>query len=241
MSVPYGFDKKMALFLAECCIQAYNQFRYRGDFDIPEGYKLVSVIKAAPARTYDFFGFIIESEDSIVIAFRGSQSNPDWVADAAILQTYFPYTRIKIKTHAGFTSIYNTCRDSIINTLNTLDPSKKLFITGHSLGGALAILNALDAAANTSFKNPAMYNFGSPRVGNPKFVYTYNEIIQSSFRIVNVNDIVPLLPPVAVRPPLSNELWYYRHVKEVVAISVQTGNIQGNHLVENYAEGLKWS
>lgn len=239
MSVSNGFDRNLALFLADCCIEAYNQFRYKGNFNIPQGYKLINVIKAAPAITYDLFGFIIESEDSIVIAFRGSQSNPDWIADAAILQSYFPYTRIKLKTHAGFTSIYNTCRNDIINTLDALDTSKKLFITGHSLGGALAVLNALDTAANTHFANPVMYNFGSPRVGNPKFVYTYNEAIKNSFRIVNVNDIIPLLPPVVIRPPLSNEIWYYRHVKEVVTISVQTGSIHGNHLVESYAKGLE--
>jgi triacylglycerol lipase len=96
----------------------------------------------------------------------------------------------------------------------------------------------LDAAANTANNNPIMYNFGSPRVGNSKFVQVYNENINNSIRIVNTNDLVPLLPPVVVHPLLSNELLYYRHVKDLVTITVQTGSISGNHLVENYIKGL---
>ncbi|MGE5631270.1 MAG: lipase family protein [Caulobacteraceae bacterium] len=135
MSVPHGFDKKLALFLANCCLQAYDQFRCRGNFTIPFGYKLVDIIRASPVRTYDLFGFIIESEENIVVAFRGSQSNPDWIADAAIHQSYFPYTRVKLKTDSGFTSIYNTCRNQIANTLSSLSPSKRFVHYGAQHGG----------------------------------------------------------------------------------------------------------
>ncbi len=239
MAIPIGFDKSLALFLADCCLQAYNQFSSKGTFSVPAGYTLVDSIVAAPAKSLDFYGFIIESSDSIVIAFRGSRSNPDWIADAAILHTYFPYTRIKLGIHSGFAAIYNTCRQQIIGVLNAMSSSKQLFITGHSLGGALAVLCSLDAAANTAYTNPIMYNFGSPRVGNSKFVQAYNDIIDSSVRIVNTNDIVPLLPPAVVNPPLSNDLLYYRHVKDLFTITVQTGSITGNHLVENYMEGIR--
>ena len=239
MAIPIGFDKSLALFLADCCLQAYNQFSFKGTFSVPVGYILVDSIVAAPVKTLDFYGFIIESSDSIVISFRGSRSNPDWIADAAIIQTYFPYTRIKLGIHSGFAAIYKACRQQIMNTLSAMDSSKQLFITGHSLGGALAVLCSLDATVNTVYNNPVMYNFGSPRVGNLKFVQAYNEVIDNSVRIVNTNDIVPLLPPAVVHPPLSNELLYYRHVKDLVAITVQTGSITGNHLVENYINGLK--
>lgn len=239
MAIPIGFDKDLALFLADCCLQAYNQFNSKGTFDMPKGYTLVDSIFASPSRIHDLYGFIIESSDSIIISFRGSQSNPDWIADAAILQTYFPYTRINIKTHSGFAAIYNTCRQQIMNALSALSSSKQLFVTGHSLGGALAVLCTLDAAINTSYKDPVMYNFGSPRVGNSKFVQVYNEIIENSIRIVNTNDLVTLLPPAVVHPPLSNELLYYRHVKDLITITVQTGSITGNHLVENYVEGIR--
>ncbi|MHB1393692.1 MAG: lipase family protein [Clostridia bacterium] len=239
MVIPVGFDKSLALFLADCCFQAYNQFSFKGTFSVPVGYTLVDSIVAAPVKTLDFYGFIIESSDSIVISFRGSRSNPDWIADATIIQTYFPYTRIKLGIHSGFATIYKACRQQIMNTLGDMDSSKQLFITGHSLGGALAVLCALDAAVNTAYNNPVMYNFGSPRVGNSTFVQAYNEVIDHSVRIVNTNDIVPLLPPAVVHPPLSNELLYYRHVKDLLTITAQTGSILGNHLVENYMERIR--
>lgn len=239
MTIPIGFDKSLALFLADCCLQAYNQFNFKGTFDMPKGYTFVDSIMAAPAKTYDLYGFIIESEHSIVISFRGSKSNPDWIADASILQTYFPYTRIKLNIHSGFAAIYNSCRQQIMNILAVLSSSKQLFVTGHSLGGALAVLCVLDAAANTAYKDPVMYSFGSPRVGNPKFAEVYNEAVSRSVRIVNTNDIVPLLPPAVVHPPLSNDLLYYRHVKGLVPITIQTSSITRNHLVESYMEGLE--
>lgn len=234
-----GFNRGLALFLADCCLQAYNQYSLKGIFSIPPRYSLTASITVSPFKTLGAYGFIIESEESIVIAFRGSRSNPDWIADAAILQTYFPYTRIKLKIHSGFAAIYNACRKQIMDTLNVLDSSKQLYITGHSLGGALAILCAIDAAVNTPYKNPTMYNFGSPRVGSPQFAQAYNEIVGDSARIVNTNDPVPLLPPALIRPPFSNELIYYKHVGGMIPFAVQKGSIMRNHIIESYMDGIR--
>jgi triacylglycerol lipase len=239
MAVPISFSKGLALFLADCCLQAYNKPGFNGAFNVPTEYSLVDSIIAAPAGILDYYGFIMESSDSIVISFRGSRTNPDWIADVTMLQTNFQYTRIKLRIHSGFAAIYNTFRQQVMNVLNTLNSSKQLFVTGHSLGGALAVLCTLDAAANTAFKNPVMYNFGSPRVGNSKFVQVYNEVIDNSIRIVNTNDIVPLLPPAVIHPPLSNDIIYYKHVKDLVTIPPQSGNIMRDHLMENYMEGIR--
>ena len=97
MSIPVSFSKGLALFLAECCLQAYNQHNFRSIFSILEGYTLIEPIVAAPLKILDFhstldcYDFIIESPDNIVVSFRGSRTNPDWIADASIKQTYFPY------------------------------------------------------------------------------------------------------------------------------------------------------
>ncbi len=54
-----------------------------------------------------------------------------------------------------------------------------------------------------------MYNFGSPRVGNAKFVETYNKLVVDSWRIFNKNDIVSSVP----------RLCNYMHVNNSVAVS----------------------
>jgi hypothetical protein len=77
-----------------------------------------------------------------------------------------------------------------------------LTVCGHSLGGALATLLALDVAANTPFTDPTVYTYASPRTGDPLFVSTYNQVVPHTFRIANRLDLVPKLP----LPPL------YEHV-----------------------------
>ena len=68
-------------------------------------------------------------------------------------------------------------------------------ICGHSLGGSLATLLALDVAANSAFTTPAVYTFGSPRTGDSLFASTFDQVVTNSFRIANRVDIVPTLPP----------------------------------------------
>lgn len=68
-------------------------------------------------------------------------------------------------------------------------------VCGHSLGGALATLLALDVAANTVYKDPSVYTFGSPRTGDSLFASTYDQVVKNSYRIANRLDIVPTLPP----------------------------------------------
>ena len=72
--------------------------------------------------------------------------------------------------------------------------SSSLTICGHSLGGALVTLLALDVAANTTFKNPTVYTYASPRTGDPSFASTYNQVVTNTFRIANRIDLVPKLP-----------------------------------------------
>jgi hypothetical protein len=69
-----------------------------------------------------------------------------------------------------------------------------LTVCGHSLGGALATLQALDVAANSRFKNPTVYTYASPRTGNPQFASTYNGMVPNTIRIANRVDLVPMLP-----------------------------------------------
>jgi len=229
------FDQKLAAFLAECCVQTYEQFNNNGSFTVPEGYSLVESFQAEAAGATEWFGFIISSGDKIVVAFRGTQSSPDWAADLEVSQTTFIFP--EARTHTGFTSIYTSCRETILAALNRLPGSARLFVTGHSLGGALAVLLALDASVNTPFR-PVMYNFGGARVGNPGFASRYNSLVANSIRVVNAYDVIPLLPPTVIKSSLTERAWFYRHVRSKHRIRVQTGDINKNHLIETYLDAL---
>jgi len=67
--------------------------------------------------------------------------------------------------------------------------------TGHSLGSALATLFALEGSVKKLFNIQLISTLASPKVGNAKFVQTFNAQPFSSWRIVNLPDKVPQLPP----------------------------------------------
>lgn len=237
METNNGFDKTLAVFLAKVCIQTYNQYTYNGNFDLPDGYSLVEGFKAVAINKPEWFGFIIKSEENIVVAFRGTQSEIDWLANADAYQTRYPFAPGRGKVHRGFMDIYESCREQIINTLLSMPANSNIYITGHSLGGALAVINALDVAANTFFK-PVMYNFAGPRTGNPIFAFQYNRLVTNSIRIVNEHDLVPKLPPVIILAPLPCKVLCYRHVKKDYKISFQMNSIRRNHDISNYLNAL---
>ncbi|MHB8126122.1 MAG: lipase family protein [Desulfitobacteriaceae bacterium] len=232
-------DLNLAIFLGECCIQTYVQYENDGKFDIPEGYELVDGFKATSIDVEEWFGFIIKSPEKIILAFRGSHSHLDWIADAEVAQVNYPFINNAGKTHRGFTGIYSSCRDHLVSVLKNLPPSIPLYVTGHSLGAALALLAILDITVNTHFKHAVMYNFAGPRVGNLRFTFTVDAKVEDSFRIVNIYDIVPKYPPIVVFALLRDKWWLYRHALREFPISVQTGTIIGNHDIRTYVDALK--
>ena len=75
----------------------------------------------------------------------------------------------------------------------------RLFVCGHSLGGALAVLAAYRLSHCEGPGAPTVggvYTFGQPRVGNSALAKSCSlELSQRIFRYVNSSDIVPLVPP----------------------------------------------
>jgi len=82
---------------------------------------------------------------------------------------------------------------------------KKILISGHSLGGAMATLAAMDIAQHWPFEGPiniGLYTTGSPKVGDREFKINFEKILLENqngslgevFRIFNVSDPIPNLP-----------------------------------------------
>jgi len=138
-----------------------------------------------------------------VIAIRGTEGIHEWFQDANFFTTACPFLAGAGETEDGFTDMYKsfaiggTSGPSVTASLATIFGSKQvnsLTVCGHSLGGALATLQALDVAANSGFKNPTVYTYASPRTGNPQFASTYNGMVPNTIRIANSVDLVPMLP-----------------------------------------------
>ena len=76
MRTPLSFDKDTAILLASCCELTYEQYKQNGIFEIPDGFQYVQGFQGKAIQTTEWFGFILESEDTIIVAFRGTQTDP---------------------------------------------------------------------------------------------------------------------------------------------------------------------
>lgn len=147
----------------------------------------------------------------VVVAIRGTEGIQEWIHDAQFLLEPCPFMAAAGQTEDGFTDMYRSLRTGLDLASPTLTQAlpklqfpravTSLTICGHSLGGALATLLALDVGVNTAF-NPTVYTYASPRTGDPQFVSVYNHEVPNTTRIASRLDLVPKLP----LPP------FYEHV-----------------------------
>lgn len=139
----------------------------------------------------------IDNANTLVIAFRGSQQPKDWVNDFDGWHTVIPYGNFEsdIRVHQGFLKCYKSVRDEILCYIEAKkDKIKNIYVTGHSLGGALSLLCAVDVQYNTSVI-PVVYTSGAPCVGNKAWAESYNRRVPATTRTYARCDVVPKLPP----------------------------------------------
>jgi len=95
-------------------------------------------------------------------------------------------------------------------------PSASIFVTGHSLGGALAAFAALDIKLNIKPSGPvSLYTYGQPRCGNEKFSnLLFSQLDGHYIRVTHYDDTVAHIPPlISFFKHAGNEVWYknYNH------------------------------
>jgi len=242
LTSPTGYDNDLALRLAAACQLAYDLFGNPAA-PPPAGYKINATFTGTLFGKTEMLGYTMSSATDAIVAFRGSDSLPDWLADSAYAQVVYPNVAGSGLTHEGFTGVYQSLRDQVLASLKMLAPQRPLFITGHSLGGAVATLAALDIAVNSAFSAPVIYTIGSPRVGDPDFADAFDATVLkrpvSSWRILNTFDVVPLMFPERIYDALNKRYWYYRHVDEWLPLGFFKGGIAANHDLANYITALE--
>ena len=166
------------------------------DLESPELGQLKEALQGADFKLVETFNegdtqaFVAQRDaDRIaVLAFRGTEAN-SWEDVKSDLDARFYKGQDGIKMHTGFRDAYNQVGQQIGRVIDELPDGYSLYITGHSLGGALAVIATKELERDSL---AACYTFGSPRVGNEEFG---EEIRAPIYRIVNAADGVPRLPP----------------------------------------------
>ncbi len=138
----------------------------------------------------DTRGIIARRNDAVLIAFGGT--DPVIWENLATDFTFKPTKDDDI--HSGFLAAFNAVSDVVAAAI---DPRpKQLFLSGHSLGAALAVLAASFALKEKRVEATAVYTFGMPRTGGPSFAAAYNNgpLGAKTYRLVHGIDIVPRVP-----------------------------------------------
>ncbi len=168
--------------------------------------------------------------NDVIVAFRGSESpfTPsggfrDWAL------TNFRSERIAYPpipkswpdqrwVHAGFWQAYQIIRNVLLAEVTRqatlITPARRIFVTGYSLGGALALLAALDIAEGMAAIDKAngkgtipveLFTFAAPRVGDVNLNKLLAERVNKSTIIAYGGDPVVHLPPLGPNFPITFE------------------------------------
>jgi hypothetical protein len=137
--------------------------------------------------------FYVENAEHVVVSWRGTQEIPDWLTDASFSPQ--PCTAELAKTgriHGGFLDAYRLAKERFGDQFKEIkritDGGKKLFICGHSLGGALG----LTYAAEMKGFEPILYTYGMPRTFTADAVGRLYQV--THYRHVNDSDTITNVP-----------------------------------------------
>ncbi|TFK74281.1 alpha/beta-hydrolase [Pluteus cervinus] len=167
-------------------------------------------------------GIIARDDDreEIVVAFKGSLSPVDALTDIEIvlkpLDTPGVTNTNDAYVHTGFLNAYNLVADEVLDVVQNQikhNPSYKLVVTGHSLGGALAAIGALSIQAAHPTVPLEFATVGQPRTGDAAFATLIEQRVgvNNIFRAVHTYDGVPtILPEIIGYQHFATEYWNYQ-------------------------------
>jgi hypothetical protein len=176
-----------------------HYYRTAGFVDRPDFTTGAQPIDACLLGTVRAIG---STQHNVVLAFRGTMpEKPDWINNFEAQPV--PFLRVPgALVHKGFNdSIESLFVRGLVTSIRArmnANPKARLYLTGHSKGGALAHLAA--RALKTNYPDLALggvISFEAPRAGHASFAKAYNDNQIDGLRYEFQDDIVPHMPPTA--------------------------------------------
>lgn len=212
-----AYSDRMAWVMASMAQLVYEHFEDKGrtrDLLVKKlesgGFKLLGEFNDLKTDTQ---AFLVSNGDYAVLAFRGTE--PTKGRDIATDAKAFKASVVEGRVHKGFAEAYKSIEIQVLKGLAKIG-DQPLYITGHSLGAALATVATqyLERDSKRRDQIAACYTFGSPRVGNKEFDREFKSAI---YRVVNTTDIVTVVPLLAMG---------YIHIGDVRFLEPGMGDIR---------------
>lgn len=162
-----------------------------------------------PVVGYDAQVAVIYNDDVVIVCFRGSESPlsydgfRDWFGTNLTFQLQDTPTSWGrgVRVHRGFYVTLSSIYQQVRRLVRELRHGRRIYLTGHSTGGALATLCAYRFQKVGGVNVEGVYTFGAPRVGNNGFAQAYNAMLgEQTYRWVNNLDAGAQLPDVSAPP-----------------------------------------
>jgi len=174
-----------ALYLAHAANAAYYD-NPREQYPTLSQMGLDTLLLFASRPSLDTFGFVAANANHLVLAFRGTDDPLDWMTNLRVRMVDWDQGQV----HKGFARSLDSVWSQVDQYVGQLYQSQRIWVCGHSLGGALATLASQRLRGKQ--KPEATYTFAQPRVGDATFQKRFKGVLK---RFVNNRDIAPHLPP----------------------------------------------
>lgn len=185
-----GPNIETAAFLAEASAAAYPEG------DAPSFVANRGLSDYTPIDSANVQGYYCSTQKAALLVFRGTSNIGQWIRDARVLPAPF---RDWGWAHLGFVRGIEAVEASLQGFDEVARSKPYVWVAGHSLGGALAVLAAA-RLKSLAVCTPSILTYGQPAVGFADFSEKFNrELSERLWHIVNQNDVVPRVPPFPYR------------------------------------------
>lgn len=228
LDVDWGFDSVDSFEAALTVMQGYTQ-RFTETLSNSVRYSFSNLLMG--------YGLCATDNSHGLIVLRGTVSLNEWLNNMNYQLVPFNFADEQHgRVHNGFRDIYKGIRGAFYKLFQEFDDDMPVYLVGHSLGGAVSQLAALDLCLRHPERAEQLqvYAFASPRAGNSTFAEAYNQYVQTSYRIVNMCDVVPFVPFTELGDFLNQPNHEYADTKGEIAYIHQTGNPIANHICSYY-------